>query len=67
MITPPSKSQHAVSLIVEAVCRGEITIDEARIALNDAVPSREAKLIIRALNRAVQSPGWNNDNAIKQS
>ena len=63
MITPPSKSQHAVSLVVEAFCKDEITIDEARITLNDVVPSNVVGVIIRALNKAAQSPGWNNDNA----
>ena len=56
------KTEHKVSLIVEAFIKGQITLDEARIELDKVAPKKVADLIIRALNRAIQTPGWNNDN-----
>ncbi len=56
------KPEHAVSLIVETFIEGKITLDEAEIELHKVAPKKVADLIIRALNKAIQSPGWNNDN-----
>ena len=63
MATHLNMPEHAVSLIVEAFCKGEITLDETQAELEKVAPQKVADLIIRALNRAVQSPAWSDDNA----